>query len=74
MLVIRRPKKDISDNYNAISIDRFSSKRKIWKDSLSYNNSFLCKLFFSSSSPSSQMDLISLLKIKNNYSLTSDWW
>ena len=42
VLVSRRLKKNISDNDNAISIDRFSSKTKIWKDSWYFNNSLLC--------------------------------
>ena len=46
MLVSRRLKKNISDNYNAISVGRFSST-KFGKDSWYFNNSLFCKLLFS---------------------------
>ena len=36
-----------TDHYNAIFIDRFSSKTKIGKDSWYFNNSLLCKPEFS---------------------------
>ena len=41
-------KKNISDNYNDISIDRFSSKTKTGKHSWYFSNSLLCKLDFRS--------------------------
>ena len=71
MLASRRLKKNISDNFNAISIDRFSSKTKIGKNSWYFSNSFLCKSDLSSPTKG----LFSSLKSqKNNSSSTSDWW
>ena len=71
MLVSRRLKKNISHNYNTISINRFSSKTETWSDIWYFNDSILWKPFFSSAAN----DLLYSLKIqKNNYSPPTDWW
>ena len=41
MLLSRRLKKKISGNYNAISIDRFSSRTKTQNDLWHFNNFFI---------------------------------
>ena len=59
MLISKGLRKNTSDsNYSAISIDRFSSKTTIGKDSWYFNNSFLCKPDFLSA----KKNLLSLLK------------
>ena len=59
------------DRYNALIIDRFSSKTKLGKDLWHFNNSTLKNKDFCSTTK----DLISFLKTKsNNYSSISDWW
>ena len=57
MFVSRRLKKNTSDNYSAVSIDRFSLKTKTGDDSWCFN-SLLCKPDFSSATK----DLFSPLK------------
>ena len=54
-----------SNHYNAIFINRFSSKTKIKKDSWCFNNSLLCKPGFSLTTKSS----LFLLKIQNTTTL-----
>ena len=67
MLASRRLTKNISDNYNAPSSDRFSSKTKICKTHCMLGNSLLCKLFLTSPTK----DLLSSLKNQNDFSSTS---
>ena len=60
-----------SDCYNALIIDRFSSKTELGKDLWYFNNSTSKNKDFCSTTK----DLISFLKTKsNNYSSISDWW
>ena len=60
-----------SDRYNALIIDRFSSKTELGKDLWYFNNSTSKNKDFCSTTK----DLISFLKTKsNNYSSISDWW
>ena len=60
-----------SDHYNALFIDKFSSKTKIGKDLWHFNNSLLGKNDFCSTTK----NLLAMLKTKrDNYSTTSDWW
>ena len=62
-----------TDHYNAISIDRLSSKTKIGKDSWKrfMKIILLCKPEFSSTTKTS----IFLIKnTKNKHSSASDWW
>ena len=59
-----------TDHYNAIFIDRFSSKSKIGKDSWYFNNSPLCKPGFSLTTDFSFF----IRNTKHNHSLVSDWW
>ena len=60
-----------TDYYNAISIDRLSSKTKIGKDSWKrfMKIIILCKPEFSSATKSSI-----LLKTQKSHSSASDWW
>ena len=60
-----------SDHYNALLIERLSSKTKNGKDQWHFNNTLLQnKDFFSSIT-----NLLPFSKIKqNNYSSLSDWW
>ena len=61
-----------TDHYNAISIDRLSSKTKIGKDSWKrfMKIILLCKPEFSSTTKTSFF----IKNTKNNHSSTSDWW
>ena len=60
-----------SDHYNALIINRFSSKTKTGKDLWHFNNSLLEKTAFCSNT----QNLLTFLKTKRiNYSSTSDWW
>ena len=60
-----------TDHYNAISIDRLSSKTKIGKESWYFNNSLLCKPEFSSA----RKTFLFLLKTqRNKHFSASDWW
>ena len=62
-------KKYMSDNYNDISIDRFSSKSKIGKHSWYFGNSLFCKLDFRLAAKG----LFPALKKQNNtFSSTTD--
>ena len=58
------------DHYNAIFIDRFSSKTKIGEDSWYFTNSPLCKPEFSLTADFS----FYIKNIKHNHSSASDWW
>ena len=60
------------DHYNAISIDRLSSKTKIGKDSWKrfMKIILLCKPEFSSTTKTSFF----IKNTKNNHSSASDWW
>ena len=60
-----------TNHYNAISIDRLSSKTKIGKDSWKrfMKIIILCKPEFSSATKSSI-----LLKTQKSHSSASDWW
>ena len=60
-----------SDYYNALFIDILSSKTKIGKDLLHFNNALLQNKDFCSTAT----NLLSFLKRKqSNYSSLSDWW
>ena len=60
-----------SDHYNALLIERLSSKTKTGKDLWHFNNTLLQNKDFCSSIT----NLLPFLKIKqNNYSSLSDWW
>ena len=60
-----------SDHYNALFIDRFSSKTKIGKDLSHFNNSLIEK----NDCCSTTKNLLSDLETKRkNYSSTSEWW
>ena len=60
-----------TDDYNAISIDRLPSKKKIGEYSWFFSKSLLYKLDFSSAAKT----FLFLLKTqKNNHSSGSDWW
>ena len=54
-----------TDHYNAIFIDRFSSKTKIGKDSWYFNNSYLCKPEFTLTTET----FLFLLKTQNTATL-----
>ena len=61
----------MSDNYNDISIDRFSSKSKIGKHSWYFGNSLFWKLDFRLAAKG----LFPALNNQNNtFSSTTDWW
>ena len=45
-MLVKRQRKDISGNYNFISINKFSLKFEIGKESWYFNNPFLCKSVF----------------------------
>ena len=60
-----------SDHYNALFIDRFSSKTKIGKDLSHFNNSLIEK----NDCCSTTKNLLSDLETKRkNYPSTSEWW
>ena len=60
-----------SDHYNALIINRFSSKPKLGKDLWHFNNSLLEKDEFCSNIQT----FLTFLKTKQtSYSLASDWW
>ena len=60
-----------TDHYNAISIDRLSSKTKTGKDSSYFKKSLLCKPEFSST----RTTFLFLLKTQRNKQFSaSDWW
>ena len=58
-----------ADHYNAISIDRLSSKTRIGRDSRYFNNSFLCKFKFSSPTK----NLFLFIKNTKKQPLLSKW-